>query len=646
MARKDHNEAGADPGGSVDRAPAGTRLAAGLEIIRAHLRTLPASPGVYRMIDRKGGALYVGKANNLKKRVAAYASTAKLPERLRRMVAEVRSLEVVTTHTEVEALLLESNLIKRLAPRYNVLLRDDKSFPYILITGDHPWPRLTKYRGARTKTGAYFGPFASAGAVNQTLAALQRAFLLRSCSDTFFANRSRPCLLYQIKRCSAPCVGRIGREDYDSLVAQAADFLSGRNRGVQRALAGDMQEASQALEYERAAAFRDRIRALAQVQARQDINMAGIEDADIIAAHQAAGETCIQVFFFRTGRNYGNRAFFPRHDRKLSAEPVLRAFIGQFYDNKVPPPLVLLSHEVEEQDLLSQALARRAGARVDIVRPRRGDKHKLVEHALANAREALARRLSESASQRRLLEGVAELFGLDGPPERIEVYDNSHVAGANPVGAMIVAGPEGFVRNAYRKFNIRGLKGPGKEDGITPGDDYGMMREVLSRRFARALKEDPGRDGGAWPDLVIIDGGAGQLSTTMGVLAELGIDDLSVIAIAKGADRGGAGERFHLPDREPVVLAGKDPVLYFMQRLRDEAHRFAVGAHRARRSGAIGRSILDSVPGVGARRKRALLNHFGSARDVARAGRPDLEAVEGISKALAQKIYDHFHGSE
>ncbi|HEX7005641.1 MAG TPA: excinuclease ABC subunit UvrC [Alphaproteobacteria bacterium] len=628
--------------------PAGRSLEAGAAVVRAQLRTLPSGPGVYRMIDRSGDVLYVGKARNLKKRVSNYAAIGKLSERLRRMVAETAALEVVSTHTEVEALLLESNLIKRLKPRYNITMRDDKSFPYILITGDHDWPQIKKYRGARSEKGTYFGPFASAGAVNRTLGALQRAFLLRSCTDAVFASRTRPCLLYQIKRCSAPCVGRISAEDYAALVRQAKDFLSGRSQDIQRDLAERMEAASAALEFEKAAIYRDRIRALAHIQAHQDVNTEGLEDADVIAAHQAGGQTAIQVFFFRAGRNYGNRAYFPRHDKDASAEDVLAAFIGQFYDNKLPPPLVLLSHPVAEAALMAEALGQRAGRRVELAVPRRGAKRKLVEHALRNAEEALARRISESASQRRLLERVADAFGLDGVPERIEVYDNSHISGTDAVGAMIVAGPEGFVKSAYRKFTIRTTRAPGEArdggEGITPGDDYGMMREVMNRRFARALKEDPERERGTWPDLVLIDGGKGQLNAALAVLADLGIEDVPVVAVAKGPDRDAGRERFFLADGRVMTFEANDPVLYFLQRLRDEAHRFAIGGHRGKRSKAIGQSILDEIPGIGARRKRALLHHFGSARAVAGAGLDDLAAVDGISQAVARKIYDHFNG--
>ena len=612
-------------------------LERGAELIRAHARSLPNFPGVYRMLDGKGDVLYVGKARDLKKRVATYAHVQKLSNRLRRMVAETRGLEVVSTHTEVEALLLESNLIKRLTPRYNVVLRDDKSFPNILITGHHPFPQVSKHRGAKNQKGEYFGPFASAGAVNRTITTLQKAFLLRSCSDPVFQSRTRPCLQFQIKRCSAPCVGRISEQDYAGLVAQARQFLCGESSAIQAQMAEAMQKAAETLDYEAAAAYRDRLRALTQVQAHQGINLDGVADADVIAAHREGGHTCIQVFFFRGGSNFGNRAYFPAHDRELASSTVLAAFIGQFYEARTPPPFLLLSEAPAERELIEEALSITAGRRVQLLVPQRGDKRQAVEHALANAREALARRLSETSSQRRLLQAVADLFGLEGPPQRIEVYDNSHIQGTSPYGAMIVAGPEGFRKNAYRKFTIRG------EDAA--GDDYAMMREVLTRRFSRALKEDPARDQGTWPDLVLIDGGPGQLAAGLAVLAGLGIEDLNVAAIAKGSDRDAGRERIHLPGREPITLAANDPVLYLLQRLRDEAHRFAIGTHRARRSKLIGQSVLDEVGGIGSARKRALLHHFGSARNVARAGLADLEAVPGISKAVARKIYDHFHGA-
>ena len=616
------------------------RLASGMAVIRRHLKTLPGSPGVYRMTNARNDVLYVGKAHNLKKRVTTYANPAKLPIRLQRMVAETTAMEFVTTHTEVEALLLESNLIKTLKPRYNVLFRDDKSFPHIFIAEEHDFPRVTKHRGAQTKRGRYFGPFASAGAVNRTLAALQRAFLLRNCSDAVFANRTRPCLQYQIKRCSAPCVGRITKTDYASLAAQAYSFLEGRSREVQAALAKQMDAASTALAFENAASLRDRINALTQVQARQDINVAGIKDADIIAIFQQGGHSCVQAFIFRGGCNFGNHAYFPSHDRNIAAPDVLSAFLGQFYENKAPPPLVLLSHEPTERDLISEALSLRAERNVSITVPKRGNKRKPVEHALTNAREALARRLSESASQRKLLEGLAMALGLDATPERIEVYDNSHIQGTDAVGTMIVAGADGLTKSAYRKFTIRTVGGDGQ---ALAGDDYAMMREVLTRRFKRALKEDPDRSEGIWPDLVILDGGKGQLSIATQVLTDLGIDGVTLLAIAKGPDRNAGREHLYMEGRPGFTLDRRDPVLYFLQRLRDEAHRFAIGTHRARRTKGLTHSPLDEVPGIGAVRKRALLQHFGSGRTVARAGLADLEAVDGVSTAVAKKIYNFFH---
>jgi excinuclease ABC subunit C len=641
------------------------------------------------MLDRRGDALYVGKARNLKSRVQNYSHPAGLSNRLRRMIAETAAMEIVVTHTEAEALLLECNLIKRLMPRYNVLLRDDKSFPFIHLTAGHAFPQLTKYRGARTKDGSYFGPFASAGSVNRTLVTLQKAFLLRSCSDSAFATRARPCLLYQIKRCSAPCVGYIAREDYAALIEQAHAFLSGRSGDVQQRLAAEMQAAADALDFEAAALVRDRIRALSLVQGHQDIHVAGVVDADLIAAHQEGGQTCVQVFFFRGGQNWGNRAYFLSHDRQLSLEEVLTSFVGQFYDNRAKPPLVLLSHRLVEQELVEEALSL-GGPRVTLAVPQRGDKKRLIDRILATAREALGRRLAESASQRQLLDGVATAFGIDRPLHRVEVYDNSHIQGTNAVGAMIVAGPDGLIKNAYRKFTIRrptlthpapsltlprlrrrgygragsplsrsAGEGPERSeggegqqatdirnsfhDGIAGGDDYAMMREVLLRRLGRALKEDPERDRGTWPDLILIDGGQGQLNIGRGVLEELGIADVAIVGIAKGPDRNAGRERFFVPGRAPFSLDPRDPVLYFLQRLRDEAHRFAIGTHRAKRTKTLGRSPLDEIDGVGARRKQALLHHFGSARTVARAGLGELERVSGISKTVAKKIYDHFH---
>ena len=667
--------ADAAPPDSAARHSAGTGIAAGVAKIREALRSMPVSPGVYRMLDRRGDALYVGKARSLKSRVQNYAHPAGLSNRLRRMIAETAAIEIVVTHTEAEALLLECNLIKRLMPRYNVLLRDDKSFPFIHLTAGHDFPQLTKYRGARTKEGSYFGPFASAGSVNRTLVTLQKAFLLRSCSDSVFATRARPCLLYQIKRCSAPCVGYTTREDYAALIQQAHTFLSGRSDDVQQRLAAEMEEASNALDFEAAALLRDRIRALSLVQGHQDIHVAGVVDADLIAAHQEGGQTCVQVFFFRGGQNWGNRAYFPSHDRQLSVEEVLTSFVGQFYDNRVKPPLVLLSHLLVEQDLVEEALSL-GGPRVNLAVPQRGDKKRLIDRIVATAREALGRRLAESASQRQLLDGVAAAFGIDRCLKRVEVYDNSHIQGTNAVGAMIVAGPEGLVKNAYRKFTIRGevdyphpnppppaeeatvtssFPGPPpqageggvgaerRELGTAGGDDYAMMREVLMRRFARAVKEDPERDRGTWPDLILIDGGQGQLNIGRGVLEELGIADVAIVGIAKGPDRNAGREHFFVPGRAPFSLDQRDPVLYFLQRLRDEAHRFAIATHRAKRTKALGRSPLDEIQGVGARRKQALLHHFGSARAVARAGFGELERVSGISKTVAKKIYDHFH---
>lgn len=630
------------PGKPAATAEPGGALARGRTTIAEAVKTLGNGPGVYRMLDRKGEALYVGKAKNLKKRVTSYCHTARLPRRLQRMVAATASVEVVTTHTEIEALLLESNLIKRFMPRYNVLLRDDKSFPYIMIAGGHDYARIVKHRGARGAGGDYYGPFASAGAVNRTITALEKAFLLRSCSDTIFSTRTRPCLMYQIKRCAAPCVGRIKKDGYDELVRQARDFLTGRSQDVQQRLAAAMQESSDQQDFEKAADYRDRIRALAHIQSHQDINIVGLDDADVIAAHQEAGQTCIQVFFFRAGRNYGNRAYYPAHDKELSAGAVLSAFIALFYDNKPVPQLVLLSDQPDDQALIAKALSFRAGYKVELLQPKRGAKRKLIEHALVNAREALARRMAESGAQRKLLEGLAERLGLDPPPERIEVYDNSHIQGANPYGAMIVAGAEGFIKTAYRKFKIKGEASGEGAPNIAPGDDYAMMREVLTRRFSRALKEDPERDGGQWPDLILLDGGRGQLSCAQEVLADLGLGDLAVAAIAKGPERNAGREQIFLPGRQPLLLPSRDPVLYFLQRLRDEAHRFAIGTHRSGRAKAGLRSALDDISGIGAKRKKALLHHFGSARAVSRAGLTDLEAVEGISKVVAHKIYDHF----
>ena len=624
---------------SESAAPVVTSITRGRSVIQTHLKTLPNSPGVYRMIDDKGQVLYVGKAKNLKKRVASYANLKGLTTRILGMVAATADMEFITTHTEVEALLLESNLIKELKPRYNILLRDDKSFPYILITGDHEWAQITKHRGARNRSGEYFGPFASAGAVNETLNALQRAFPLRSCSDSIFTSRTRPCLQYQIRRCTAPCVDRISQENYEQIVHEARDFLSGRSRRTQQELSERMQEASANLEFETAAVYRDRIRALTQIQARQGINIPTLGEADVIGAYRDAGQTCIQVFFFRSGQNYGNRAYFPAHAKSDTIEEVLSAFIGQFYADKTPPSLLLASHDIESRNIVEEALGVRADRRVYVRIPRRGAKRQLIEHAVNNAREALARRLAESASQRRLLEGVARNFGLEAAPERIEVYDNSHIRGSAALGGMIVAGPEGLLKNQYRKFNI-------KQADLTPGDDYGMMTEVLTRRFSRLLKEDENQEGLQWPDLVLIDGGAGHLSTAQQVFEDLGVSGVALAAIAKGPDRNAGRETLHVPGRAAFSLELNDPVLYFLQRLRDEAHRYAIGSHRAKRSQKLSRSALDEISGIGAKRKHALLHHFGSARSVERAGLADLEAVEGISSQVAKAIYDHFHSGD
>jgi excinuclease ABC subunit C len=608
----------------------------GVSLIEAALATMPANPGVYRMLDAKGDALYVGKARSLKRRVTAYTQIGRLPERLRRMVSETAAMEIVTTHTEAEALLLEANLIKRLKPRFNIVLRDDKSYPWLMMTEDHPYPQIAKHRGAHGRKGSYWGPFASAWAVNQTVTAMQRVFLLRSCADTVFATRTRPCLLFQIKRCSAPCVGRISEPDYARLISQAKAFLAGKSGTVQKELAAEMEQAAKALEFERAAAVRDRIRGLTFVQGNDVVNPASLTDADVIAAWQTAGQTCVQVFFVRGGRNNGNRAFFPLHAKAEEIPAVLSAFIAQFYDDKPPPPLLLVNQELPEQELIAEALTLKGSRKVEITVPQRGEKHSVILHAETNAREALERKLAESAGQAKLLEGVAQLFNLPAAPERIEVYDNSHIMGTNPYGVMIVAGPEGFIKTAYRKFSIRGP--------ITPGDDFAMMREVLQRRFTRALKEQTeGMPSVDWPDVLLIDGGAGQLSAARETLADLGVQDVKLVAIAKGPDRDAGREWLHTEGKAPFQLPPRDPVLYFLQRLRDEAHRFAITTHRAGRSKAIRQSELDEIEGIGAARKRALLNHFGSARGVKMAGLTDLEAAPGISRETARRIYAHFH---
>lgn len=608
----------------------------GLKVLEEALPTLPLTPGCYRMLDRRGDVLYVGKARAIRKRVYSYTQLARLPERLRRMVHETRRIEVITTASEAEALLLEANLIKKLRPRYNIVLRDDKSYPWLLITDGHPFPQIAKHRGERRKGASYYGPFASVWAVNQTLTALQRVFLLRSCTDAVFDSRDRPCLLHQIKRCSAPCTRRIEEAPYRELVEEAKQFLAGQVPSIQKRLAREMEQAAEALEFERAAALRDRIRGLTHVQGHSRINVESVADADVVALHMAAGQSCVQVFFFRGGRNNGNRPYFLSHARAdITAEEVMASFLAQLYDDDMPPPpQVLTSHAPPEAALLAEALALKAGRKVELATPQRGEKRTLVEHAATNAREALERRLAESTAQAALLDGVATLFGLDGRPERIEVYDNSHIQGTAAYGAMIVAGPAGFMKANYRKFGIKDAK---------PGDDFAMMREVLERRFGRALKEDPSRGGDGWPDLVLIDGGQGQLSVAQDAMRDLGLEDIPLVAIAKGVDRDAGREWFHMEGREAFQLPPRDPVLYYLQRLRDEAHRFVIGAHRAGRAKAMVRSELDDIPGVGAAVKKRLLNHFGSARGVRNAGEADLAACPGIGPGLARKIHGHFH---
>ncbi len=620
-----------------DTAPEPERKAprTGYGVIQDYLKTLDNSPGVYRMLDSESRVLYVGKARNLRARVSNYSRPGHSP-RIEKMISLTASMMFLTTRTETEALLLEQNLIKQLKPKYNVLLRDDKSFPNILVAKDHAFPQIKKHRGTRREKGSYFGPFASAGAVNRTLNQLQKAFLLRNCSNAMFESRTRPCLQYQIKRCTAPCTGEISAEDYAASVRDAERFLSGRSTKIQEELAEQMAEASEAMEFERAAALRDRIKALTQVQTSQGINPRGVAEADVIGLHIDSGQACVQVFFIRANQNWGNQDFYPRLSGDVAAAEVMEAFLGQFYDNKEPPRQLILSDEIENCDLMEQALSEKAGRKVEILVPQRGEKTELVAGAVRNARESLARRMAESATQAKLLRGVADAFGLEGPPQRIEVYDNSHIQGSHAVGAMIVSGPEGFMKNAYRKFNIKG-------DELTPGDDFGMMKEVLNRRFSRLLKEDPDKEKGLWPDLLLIDGGAGQVSAVAEIMAEHGVDDIPMVGVAKGVDRDHGKEEFHRLGERPFALQRNDPVLYFVQRLRDEAHRFAIGTHRAKRAKAMGANPLDEVPGVGAARKRALLAHFGSAKAVSRANLADLTAVEGVSAALAQRIYDFFH---
>ncbi len=608
----------------------------GHEVIQSYLKTIDASPGVYRMLDDESRVLYVGKARNLRARVSSYARPTGHSARIARMISETSSMMFLTTRTETEALLLEQNLIKQLKPRYNVLLRDDKSFPNILVSHAHDFPQIKKHRGRKNEKGNYYGPFASAGAVNRTLNQLQKVFLLRNCSDSTFESRTRPCLLYQIKRCSAPCVGYIDGPEYARLVTDAERFLQGRSTKVQARLAEEMQQASEALEFERAAALRDRIKALTQVQQSQGINPRGVTEADVIALYMDGGQACVQVFFIRANQNWGNRDYYPRTGSGAGAAEVLEAFVGQFYDNKQPPRLILLSDDIENRDLMEDALTQKVGRKVEVSVPQRGEKAELIANALRNARESLARKMAETATQAKLLAGVAEAFDLEAPPRRIEVYDNSHIQGTDAVGAMIVAGPDGFIKSQYRKFNIKG-------DDLTPGDDFGMMKEVLTRRLKRLIKEDPDRTSGVWPDLLLIDGGAGQVSAVHEILSELGVEDIAMIGVAKGIDRDAGKEEFHRIGKRVMALRHNDPVLYFIQRMRDEAHRFAIGTHRAKRSKAVGASPLDKVPGVGATRKRALLSHFGSAKAVSRAGLADLKAVEGVSDKLAECIYEYFH---
>jgi excinuclease ABC subunit C len=611
-------------------------LDAGVKAIRDTVKTLPARPGVYRMLDARGDVLYVGKAASLKSRVPNYTQVGQLTKRLQRMVAQTRSMTIVTTNTEAEALLLEAQLIKRFRPPYNVHLRDDKSFPFILLREDHEYPRIMKHRGARKAKGQYYGPFASAGSVNRTINALQKMFLLRSCSDSFFANRSRPCLLYQIRRCSAPCVDRIDEEGYDELVDDAKAFLSGKSTKIQQKLGTQMEKAAEDLDFEMAAVYRDRLKALTFIQGSQAITAQGVSDADVFALAAKAGTVGIQAFFIRGGQNWGHRAFFPAHTKDVPVEEALQAFLMQFYEEVPPPPLVLIDRELPEAELLAEALAERASRKVTLKVPQRGEQRKLLDQAKRNAEEALERRLAETSSQAKVMRELAELFELDDVPDRIEVYDNSHVQGAHAVGAMIVAGPEGFRKSNYRKFNI-------KNPDTRPGDDFAMMREVFQRRFARAEKEDPDRTKGEWPDLVLIDGGKGQVSAAAEMLEEMGISDVPLIGISKGPDRNAGREHFHFPDGRERLLPPNSALLFYLQRLRDEAHRFAIGAHRQKRAKAMGSSPLDGVPGIGPARKRALLLHFGTARAVKSAGLEDLERVPGVSKAMARNIYDYFH---
>ncbi len=636
-------ELGADIGPldiALDEPPAEpSNLARGAEAVRDFWRHAPHGPGVYRMIGAEGEVLYVGKARSIKKRIAAYTTPERQSMRIARMVAQTRSMVFVTTETEAEALLLEANLIKQLKPRYNVVLRDDKSFPYILICTAHEAARLIKHRGARSIQGDYFGPFASAGAVFRTMNALQRAFLLRTCSDSYYDNRTRPCLLYQIKRCSGPCTGEIGLDDYAGLVKEAKDFLSGRSLAIRRRLADEMSRAAEALDFERAARLRDRISALSAISGEQSVNPRSIPEADVFAITEEAGQYCVEVFFFRTYQNWGNRAYFPRADRALGSEEVLDAFLAQFYLERPAPRLVLLSHPVASAAMLCEVLSARIGRRIAIGVPRRGEKRDLVDAAMRNAREALSRKLAETASQGKLLVALAQAFGIEKPLRRVEIYDNSHIMGTNAIGAMVVAGPDGFVKNAYRTFNIKSVD-------LTPGDDYAMMREVLTRRFARLKRQGETADADAFPDtpdLVIIDGGRGQFEAAREVMSALGVEGVALASIAKGPDRNAGRETFFVEGREPFRLSPRDPALFFVQRLRDEAHRFAIGTHRARRKKDFVKSPLDEIPGVGPARKRALLHAFGSAKAVARAGLADLEKTPGLNAATAKIVYEFFH---
>ncbi|MBR0910969.1 excinuclease ABC subunit UvrC [Bradyrhizobium japonicum] len=619
-------------------------LATGHEAIERAVRLAPTSPGVYRMLSANADVLYVGKAKNVKKRLSNYArQSAPQPARILRMIAATVTVEIVSTNTETEALLLEANLIKQLRPRFNVQLRDDKSFPYILITGDHWAPQILKHRGAQTRPGRYFGPFASAGAVNRTITALQRAFLIRSCTDSFFESRSRPCLLYQIRRCAGPCTREIDFPGYTTLVREATDFLSGKSHAVKQELAGEMEKASGELEFETAALYRDRLAALSAIQSQQGINPRTVEEADVFAVHQESGFFCVEVFFFRTGQNWGNRAYFPRAEKTYTPEEVLGSFLAQFYDDKPPPKNILLSHEIEESELLANALSIKAGHKIEVTAPKRGEKKELVAHALTNAREALGRKLADTATQSRLLDAMATTLSLPRSPKRIEVYDNSHIQGTNAVGAMIVAGPDGFVKNQYRKFNI-------KSEGLTPGDDYGMMREVLERRFKRLINPPEDAAGKAkdddfpqWPDLVIIDGGRGQLNAVREIFTNLGLTQVSLMSVAKGPDRDAGRETLFMPEREAIKLEPRDPVLYFIQRLRDEAHRFVIGSHRKLRKKDIREAGLQEIPGIGPSRKRALLHHFGTLKEIERASIADLGKVPGVSAESARRIFDYFH---